>query len=170
MKTPSAYSGKNLEIVTVSFWKRIYKLKYSEEVLATMYFPKKFSSYAIIEGFGNKWEVKRKSIWTRNLLIFKYGNHLPFSEYESNIWGSRGIINLSRGKKLHLKYGVLKRDCRIFASNNNMLIELKSAISLQGKAVINIREESGMLDENAWVIFLAWYIVLMNKRRTARGS
>jgi len=167
MKPASYYAGNILDVITSSFWKRIYELNFAGEVLMKMYFPQKFSSAAIVEGFDGKWEIKRKSIWTRNLNIFKPGYQLPFSEYKSNLWGTKGTLNLSHGKKLILNCGTFKKDCKVFTQKSVLLFSLNTKFSLKDKAVINFAAQSDLLDENPWVLMFAWYVVLMNKRHAS---
>jgi len=170
MKLISQYSGKPLNVVTASVWKRIYELKYSDEVIMTMRFPKRFISTAIVEGFGGRWTIKKENFWKKYLLIFKSGYQLPFSVYENTFLGRKGTLKLPRGNRFTFQFGLFKKSCCVFLAADVLLIEISNKIGLKEKAEINIVEQSETLSENPWVIMLAWYLILMNKKRAAHAG
>ena len=63
MKPLSKYIGEDLILIQPSFWKREYEFRSSNELLAKMYFPKFFSLTAVVDGFGEKYEIFRPSFW-----------------------------------------------------------------------------------------------------------
>ncbi len=170
MKPVSYYTEKKIVVSTVSFWKRIFELKYEEEFLERLSFPKKFSSTAIVEGFNGKWEIKRDNIWTRNISIYKPGYHLPFANYSGSFWGNKGQLKLPRGQYLDFQFGVFRKGCKVFTSRNTLLIEYNNKISIIDKAEIKINQKSEILDENPWILMLTWYIILQNKKRAAHAG
>lgn len=170
MKPISYYSDKKLIVSTVSFWKRIYELKFEQEVLEKLHFPKKFSSSAIVEGYNGKWEIKRDSAWNRNISVYKPGYHLPFANYTGSFWGNKGRLKLPRGKYLDFQFGIFRKGCKAFTTRNTLLLEFNNKISISDKSEIRIAAKSEVLDENPWILMLTWYIILQNKKQAAHAG
>jgi hypothetical protein len=170
MNPVSYYADKKLYVSTISFWKRIFELKYEEEFLERLSFPKKFSSTAIVEGFNGKWEIKKESIWNRNISIYKFGYHLPFANYSGSFFGNKGQLKLPRGQYLNFKFGVIKKGCQVYNSRDTLLMEFNSSISLTSKSKVTILQKSELLDEYPWILMLTWYLILQNKKRAAHAG
>ena len=167
MKNISDYLGEELILIQPSFFKREFEFRSSSELIAKMYFPKFFSSMAIIEGFAEKYEIKVPGIWRSDVEIYKSGYQMPFAKYKSaNFWRTKGIIELPRGEQLYLKFGAFKKSCEIYSSNE-LLILFQNKLSFKDKNVVTIGQSSRLIDENPWVIMLAWYKILQQNRKNS---
>jgi hypothetical protein len=169
MKKISYYAGESQVIVQPSVFRREYKLKFAEEVLATMDFPKYFSNNAIVEISDEKYEFKQPSIWSSEIHIYKTGQSYPFAKYESNFWRTKGEVSLSRGEKIYFKYGIFKRACEISTSSGQLLVLIKNIFSIKAQNTVEIKRQSEVLDENPWIILLGYYVILQHRRSAAAG-
>jgi hypothetical protein len=170
MKSVSYYADKKLYVSSASFWKRIFELKYEEEFLERLSFPKKFSSIGVIEGFNGEWKIKRDSMWNRNLSIYKHSYHLPFANYSGSFFGNKGQLKLPRGQYLNFQFGLFRKGCKVYSKQNVLLIEYKNSISITTKTEVALIQKSEILDENPWILMLTWYIILQNKKRAAHAG
>jgi hypothetical protein len=167
MKKISDYIGEELILIQPSLFKREFEFRSSNELIAKMSFPKFFKTKAIVEGFAEQYEIKEPNFWRSDVEIFKLGNDMPFAKYKStNFWKTKGIIELPRGEQLYLKFGVFKKSCEIYHSNELLLL-FHNKFSFRDKNIITIEQKSHLIDENPWVIMLAWYKILQQNRKTS---
>lgn len=168
MKKLSDYLGEELSIARVSVFKREFEFRSSNELIGKMYFPKFFSLSAIIEGFEDKLEIKSTSFWRSELGIFKSGYEMPFAKYTSTgFWKTNGVIELPKGERLNLKFGVFKRSCEIYSLSDELLVLFQNKFSFKDKNVITIQQRSEVIDQYPWVIMVAWYKILQRNRRNS---
>lgn len=161
--------GENLVIVQPSIFKREYKLKSPDEVIATLDYPKFFSNDAVTEILGEKYEIKQPSMWRSDIHIYKEGQSYPFAKYEANFWRTKGELSLSRGEKLFFKYGMFKRACEISTTSGELIVLIKNSFSIKVQNVVEIKRQSELLDENPWLILLGYYVILQHRRSAAAG-
>jgi hypothetical protein len=162
--------GETLTFSQPSLMKRQFELVSSKGVLATMVFPKLFSTRVVIDGFESKWEIKQPSIWGREFGIFKLGYHLPFAKYVSNFWRTKGTIELPKGARLNCKAGQIKKPFDVYSSKGKLLLSYSNKLAFKGRTSVTIIERSEVIDNYPWIIMLGWYIVLMNRRGRARAA
>jgi len=165
MNTLSKYIGEDLILIQPSFFKREYEFRSSNELLARMYFPSFFSLTAVVEGFEEKYEIIRPSIWKTDLAIRKFGYDMSFASLTTNFFRTKGFIDLQNGKKLNLKFGVFKKSCQVFSEMDELLITFQNKFSIKEKNVLIIEKSSSLIDENPWVVMLVWYQVIQRNRR-----
>ncbi len=172
MKKLSDYLGEELIIIQPSIFKRVFEFRSSEALIAKMYYPKLFSSVAIIEGFKETLEIKKTSIWKSDIEIFKKDYQNSFAKIVStNFWRTKGVIELPRGEILNLKFGAFKRSCEIYTQHSELLVLFKNKFSFKERNVISIEKRSNIIDENPWIIFAVWYKILeMNRKNSGIGA
>jgi hypothetical protein len=168
MKSLSKYYGEELILTQPSFFKREYVFRSANELLAKMCFPKFFSMTAVVDGFGEKYEIIRPSIWKSEIAIKKFGYDLPFATLRSlNLFRTKGEIDFQNGKKILLKFGAFKKSCQVFSQSEELLLLFQNKLSLKDKNSVTIQNPSELIDENPWVIMLIWYLILENRRRNS---
>lgn len=168
MKKLSGYIGEELMIIQPSIFKRVFEFRSSNELIAKMYYPKIFSSIAIVDGFDDSFEIKRPSIWRGDVEIYKKGYQNPFAKIRStNFWKTQGVVELPRGERLNLKFGAFKRSCEIYSNYNELLVLFQNKFSLKEKNLISIEKRSDTIDENPWIIFAIWYKILEMNRKNS---
>lgn len=164
------YIGQTLTFNQPKITKREFELISSDEVLAKMIFPKLLSNSAVVEGFDGKWEIKQPSIWRSEFGVYKYGYQMPFAKYVSNIWKTKGTIELPKGARLNCKSRGLKKPFEIYSSSGELLIVYANKFSLKGRTTLKIEKKFELIDKYPWIIMLGWYVVLQNRRGRARAA
>ena len=166
----SKYIGEDLILIQPSFLRREYEFRSSQEILAKMFYPKFFSMSAVIEGFGEKYEIIRPSIWKSEIAIKKFGYDLSFATLKSlNFFRTKGEIDLQNGKKVLLKFGAFRKSCQVFSETEELLLLFQNRLSLKEKNVVTIQKSSNLIDENPWIVMMIWYLILENKRHSSAG-
>lgn len=164
------YIDQTLTFNQPSIMKREFELKASEEVIASMVFPKLFSTSAVVKGFDGKWEIKQPSIWHNEFGVYKFGYQMPFAKYVSNFWKTKGTIELPKGIRLNCKPGQFRKPLEIFSSNGESILLYNNKFPLKGGTTVTIEKRLELLDKFPWIIMLGWYVVLLNKRGRARSA
>jgi len=170
MRPLSSYIGEDLILIQPSFLKREYEFQSSSGLLAKMCFPKFFSTTAVVEGFGEKYEIIRPSFWKSEIAIKKFGYDLSFATLTTNFFRTKGSIDLQSGKKLNLKFGAFKRICEVFSESEEILIVIQNRFSFKDKNIVTIQKSSTIVDENPWIIMMLWYFLIESKKNGAGAS
>ena len=163
----SKYIGEDLILIQRSIWKREYEFRTSDELLAKMYFIKFFSLTAVIEGFDDKYEIVRPSLWKSDIVIRKYGYDMSFASLKTNLFKTKGLIDLQNGKKLILKFGNFKKSCRVFSESEELLLLFQNRFAFKQQNIVTIQKSSSLIDENPWVVMLVWYQIIQRNRRNS---
>lgn len=169
MKPLSSYIGEDLLLIQPSFFKREYEFRSSDELLAKMYFPSFIKLSAVVEGFGEKYEIIRPSFWKSNIVIKKFGYDMPFASLTTNFFRTKGILDLQNGRTLKLKFGSFKKSCQVFSEMEELLLIFYNKFSIKGKNVVAIQKTSSLLDDNPWVVMMIWYLILERRNNKNAG-
>lgn len=170
MKPLSSYIGEELILIQPSFFKREFEFHSTTEQLSKMYFPKFFSLTAVVEGFGDKYEIIRPSFWRTEIAIKKFGDDLSFASLTTNFFRTKGTIDLQNGKTVNLKFGTFKRACDIFSESQELLVSIQTKFSFKDKNVVTIHKSSSIVDENPWMIMMIYYFLIESKKNGAASS
>ena len=163
----SNFIGEELIVIQPSLRRREYEFKRSEEVLAKMYFPKFFSTNAIVEMLEEKFEIIRPSIWKKDIAIKKFGYDLTFASASTNFFLTKGKIDLQNGKIFNLKFGAFKKSCQVLDESNQLLILFRNKLSFKDKNIVTIESKSELIDKNPWIVMLVWYLILHSRKNGA---
>lgn len=165
MKYLSGYLGEKLYITQPNIFKREYIFASSNEMIAKMYFPRLFSTTAIVEGFKEIYEIKKLNWWGIDLGIFQQGYEMPFAKYiKNNFWGTVGKIELPKGEALILKASTFRKSSKLYSLSDQLLISFNFKISFKEKISVAIENKSELVDQYPWVVMLAWYKLLQQRR------
>lgn len=163
MKTLTQYSIDNLQLVQPSLWKREYQLRTAGTVLLTMTYPKFFSSNAIVEGFGETWELQKPSFWKSDLEIKKKENQLPFAKFKTEKWGRGGTFELPNGERIEYVFKIWKSINELYSHQKVKLISFQRVSWWKTSLRVVVEHESELIEKNPWIIMVVYY--LMQERR-----
>ena len=163
----SNFIGEELILIQPSFRKREYEFKRGDEILAKMYFPKFFSTIAIVELLAEKYEIIRPSIWKKEIAIKKFGYDLTFASASTNLFRTKGKIDLQNGYVINLKLGKFNKSCQVFDESNELLILFRNKISFKDKNIVTVEKKSELIDKNPWIVMMVWYLILQSRRNGA---
>lgn len=170
MTTLSKYKYEPLRLVQPSIWKRVYQLMAGDEVLMTMRYAKWYSSDAIVEGFGETWEVNKPSIWRSNVEIKKKDYQLPFAKFTIGSWGRGGLFELPNGERIEYVFSIWKSINELYSQQKVKLLSLKRESIWKTALIVTIEHESKLLDENPWIIMVVYYNMLERRQHANAAS
>ena len=165
----SNFVGEDLLLVQPSLRKREYEFRRSEKLLAKMYFPKLLSTTAVVEGLRYKYEIFKPNFWKSDIAIKKISYDLPFATLSTNFFSTKGHIELQNGKIVNLKFGSFKKVCQITGQSEDLLLSIKSKLSFKDKNIVTVEKRSELIDNNPWIIMMAWYLILQTRKNSGVG-
>ncbi|HEY6906697.1 MAG TPA: hypothetical protein VI230_04475 [Ignavibacteriaceae bacterium] len=163
----SKLAGETLTIVQPSIWKNLYELKHQDEVLMKMKPRSVFGFGLIIELDNKEWEFYRSNFWGSELAFREKGKENPVAVYSKKFFSREGTISLPMGRRLTIKFGLMRSQYGIYASSGECLVILKDKISFKTSSVVSIESSSEILDKYPWIIVLPWYLTRRKKRTAA---
>lgn len=170
MKRLSDYRNDVLQLVQPSQLKRECVLYASDEIILKAYFPKWNKGYAVADGFGGKWIIKRPSIWKSAIEVSKDGFNYPIASYTGKAFKTGGIIQLQRGVRLPFESNMLKSVYTIYTDTHEMLLQIKQTGVFKKKTEVTLgKRKLEILDEYPWLPMLVWYVMLNNQRQSIAG-
>ena len=159
MKSLSEQVGETLVIHQPSVWKSYFELKYGKEVLGTTCTPNIFGFSKIFRIGNIEWRIYQTSIWKSEIAIKQIGHEIPCATFKKQWFKNEGTVNLLRGERFIIEYKNFTSICSVKDTSGEYLITFIDNISLKKeKTEILINKKSPLLDENPWVIGLAWYL------------
>lgn len=167
MEKLSDYISKELLIFQKSIWKREFELRSGDELIGKLYYPKFFSDTAELSIWDENYEFYKPGFFSRDVDIRKKGYQNPIAQFKNNFWGSKGVLELPRGVRLNMKFGLFKKPAETYLGENNLLFSILSRFSLKEKGEVIIEKRSEVIDEHPWIIMLAFYLSQLRKRNSA---
>jgi hypothetical protein len=167
MKKISNYFGNQLLIFQKSILKSEFELRTGDELIARLYYPKFFSDLAEVTLQEETYEFYRPKFFSRDVDIRKKGYQNPIAQFKNNFWGSKGVLELPRGIRVNMKFGVFRKQAEIYLGENDLVVTMLSRFSFKERSEVIIEKRSDVLDEYPWVIMLAFYLSQLRKRNSA---
>ena len=165
MKTFSQYKNDALRLEQPSIWKQIYHLRAGDEIVCTMTHPQLFSTKAVIEGFGEKWEMYKPSFWRSDLEIKRQQEHLPFATFVCGKWGKGGRFAMPNGERIEYVQSIWKSVNEIHSGQKVLLVSLKRTAWWKSSLHVVIEHESEVLDRHPWIVMVAYHLILERQRQ-----
>lgn len=169
MKKLSNYIGSEFKIFQKSIWKREFELRSGDELIAQMIYPRFFSHMAELTIQNESYEFYRPKLFTRNVDVRKKDYQNPFAHFKSNFFRSKGELELPKGTKLSMKFGLFRKQAEIYLGENDLLISILSKFSFKERSKVVIEKRSEVIDEYPWVIMLCFYLTQLRKRNSGTG-
>lgn len=166
MQNLSDYIGQTILINQKSAWKRKYKIHSGKEVIGEFVYPKFFSERVECKLGNDTFEFKRPHIFSNDIEIRKSGYQLPIAVMHSNFLASKGIVDLPRGIKVIMKFGTFNSKAEVYLGENDLIAIVNNKFSFKEKCEITIEKRTEILDENPWIVFLAFYFLQLKRRNT----
>uniref|UniRef100_A0A832G6L0 Uncharacterized protein n=1 Tax=Ignavibacterium album TaxID=591197 RepID=A0A832G6L0_9BACT len=166
MQNLSDYIGQIISITQRSIWKREYEIRSEKEVIGKFVYPKFFSERVECKLVNDTFEFRRPHIFSNDIEIRKSGYQLPIAVMHLNFLASKGIVDLPRGKKVVMKFGTFKSKAEIYHGENDLIAIVNNKFSFKEKCEITIERRTEILDENPWLVFLAFYFLQLKRRNT----
>jgi hypothetical protein len=159
----STLAGETLTIIQPSIWKNSYELRYKDEVLMKMKPRSVFGFGLTIKVNDNEWEFYRPSPWKREIAFRESGTENPVGVYHKEFFSREGIISLPMGRRLKLRFGLMKSKYGIYTTSGECLLSTKDVLSFKLSSLVFIENSSEFFDKYPCLIALPWYLARRRK-------
>ncbi|NCS82690.1 MAG: hypothetical protein AUJ54_05170 [Ignavibacteria bacterium CG1_02_37_35] len=167
MKELSEYLNQPLRLKQVSFFKRYYELKTTEEVIGTMQIRGFFGNSAEVTFGDKKWEIYKPSIWKSNWHIRESGYENSFAHFERKLFRKANFVFLPVGEKVQIVFFPFKAKIEIQTEDKNCLIRMATKFAWTDSAEITITAKSPLVNKYPWLIMLAKLVAIERKQSRA---
>lgn len=167
MKELSDYLDQPLLLKQVSFFKRFFELKTSQEILGTMQIRGFFGNSAEVTFADKKWEIYKPSIWKSNWHVRESGYENSFAHFERKLFSKSNYVFLPVGEKVKIVFFPFKAKFEIQTESENCLIRITSKFAWTDSAEITITAKSPIVNKYPWLIMLAKLVAIERKHSSA---
>jgi hypothetical protein len=170
MQTISEYMERKIWFYQPSFWKRLHELRTGDEVIGSIQQKGFFGMTWNVEFNNKKWDINRPSFWKRTLSIREAGYELPFAEFVYQGFRSKGSIRLQKGELIKIAPHLFKSFCEATNESGEVLFRIKLKSAMRDKAEVVIEKKTELVDNNPWLLMLAYIIALEQKHQAAHSA
>ena len=170
MKTISEYIGQRLWFIQPSVWKRFHELRTGEELLGTIQQKGFFGMTWIVEMQNKSWEIYRPSFWKCLIQVRESGYEMPIADFIKEKFRSKGTLVMSKGVMVKIAPHLFKSFCEVKNDSDELLLKIKLKSAMRDKAEVLFEKKSELIDNNPWIIMLAYIIALEQKHQAAHSA
>jgi len=167
MKELSDYLDQPIQLKQVSFFKRFYELKTSQELLGSMQIRGFFGNSAEVTFGDKKWEIYKPSIWKSNWHVRVSGHENSFAHFERKLFRKASFVFLPVGEKVQIVFFPFKAKFEIRTESENCLIRITSKFAWTDSSEILITAKSPIVSKYPWLIMLAKLVAIERKHSSA---
>jgi len=160
--------GKTLEWIQESVFKKRYLLQSEGETVATLVYPRFLSSEARAESSGGCWVFRQAGLWRSKVEILQCDHDLPFAMFVQKSFRRRGTLQLPLGRMLSFGLNIWGTKATITTDKGELLLTFKMRGIVRARASVEVQEHVRDYPESAWIVCLAWYLILAQRRRRAQ--
>ena len=89
-------------------FKSEYELRFGDDLVATMKFPKMLGSSAVFQCEEGSWAIERVGFLGSKTVVRAGTSNVEIATYTGRAWKGGGIVELSEGRKLELRTNIWK--------------------------------------------------------------
>lgn len=164
----AALTGVELQVRQPSLWKREFEMSNESGPVATIVFPSIFKREAVASSDEGKWTLRERGLWKRKIEFLLPEKEKPLMTLELGQFALTSKVKLPRYRMLRLTRNLLRTSYRLTTTMNAEICSLNLQIlpKFKGKMVIDSR--GAEYEELPWVVFLVWFVSIIDQRRRRR--
>ncbi|MCK9424982.1 MAG: hypothetical protein M0Q21_02960 [Ignavibacteriaceae bacterium] len=164
MKELSEYINQPLRFKQVSFFKRYYELKTTEEVIGSMQIRGFFGNSAEVSFANKKWEIYKPSIWKSGWAIREAGYENPFAHFDRKFFRKASVVLLPVGEKAQVVFSPFRAKIEIQTEDGTCLIKMVNKFAWTDSSEVIVTAKSAIVNKYPWLIMLAKLSAIERKR------
>jgi hypothetical protein len=147
---------------------RYFELLSSDERVGHLNWPKWLSDMAVAEGGDGKWIIDRVGFFRDRVVVTDVENGVEVASVEFD-WLGDGEVTLANGKVYNwYRTGILSNHWTLADENDDLVFEIKEWMHwFKHRADIELRVGSITRPELPFLIYLGWYLALMQMQDAA---
>ncbi|MFA4922943.1 MAG: hypothetical protein WC557_01990 [Ignavibacteriaceae bacterium] len=164
MKQLTEYLNQPLRLKQVSFFKRFYELRTSEEIIGSMQIRGFFGNSAEVNFTDKKpasqaqrgeWEIYKPNLWKKDWEIRESGYEIPFARFERKFFRQASIVFLPVGEKVKIVFSPFRAKIEIQTEDGTCLIKMVNKFAWTDSSEVIVTAKSAIINKYPWLIMLA---------------
>ena len=170
MRRMSAVIDHNTTWTQLAGFKSEYELRFGDDLVATMKFPKMLSSAALFQCEEGIWTIERVGFFDRKTVVRQVNSDKEIANYSRRRWNRGGIIELSEGRTLALRPDPWSRTMEVYKEEGNPIVTLKGRGIFKYNVDLSMSRSALHWPELPLLVALAFYQMIMARRDAAAHS
>lgn len=162
MKSISAIVGTELRWVQPSIFKQTFELRSGDELAATLQFPKLFGRNARAECQDGCWILEEQGIWKPNIVVKQCNEEQPITTVTMKNFTRVTPFTVDQRRTFRITSNFWRSHYSITTDMGESLVSLKVKHFPRHSAEVEL---SAKAESFPWLLFLLYYIVLLNRRK-----
>lgn len=167
MRKIASVIDHELTWVQPSAFKSHYELRFGDELIGTLRFPKFLSSLAEAETADGRWTFQRVGFWKKRTVVRASSAAADLAVYVPNVWRGGGTLEVEGGSKYMLEVSRWRSTVEFKTETGESLIHMKNRGVFRHSASVQMYRKALQTPELSWMVPLGLYLFVMMQRDTA---
>lgn len=150
--------------------KNTYELRFGNELVANLDFPKMLSTNAVVESGDGWWELERTGVFNVKVSVRQKDHETPVATYTPRPFKGGGIITLEDGRTLTYTTNLWQSLHELKADTGESLFEMKSQGFFKMEVEVKMYRKGLKYQELPALVMLIFYIIVLARRDAAVHS
>ncbi|MBN1397207.1 MAG: hypothetical protein JXA06_04160 [Bacteroidetes bacterium] len=166
MRSIISYRDYTLSLQQPSAWKAFYEVRFGDEILGTINIHRKLNRHTVAISADGTWIFEYYGLVNPKIFAKDQNNDI-IAEYIPRPLNNRGAIRIAE-QELEIKLGILKNTFDLYLKNDIHAIHFEYRGLLRFQSDINIYRASSNIKQLPLVFFFCCFILLTNRRKSAK--
>ncbi|MFH0988408.1 MAG: hypothetical protein V1799_00135 [bacterium] len=147
-----------------------YELRFGDEFVATMTFPKNFSNLAMAHTADGDWSYERTGMFRQKILIRSQNSDEVIAEYQPNPWSNSGTLELPQGKRVVYRASAFRSKSMILTESGEELIHYVNEGIFRSTTKITMNRRVLHFHDLPMLVMFGFYLIVMSQRDSAAAA
>jgi hypothetical protein len=147
-----------------------YELRFGNDLVATLKFPKMLSTNAVAESGDGSWALERTGVFNTKITIRKIDSETPLASYTAKPFKAGGFIQLEGGMKFVVRIDGWHSTHELLTEDGESLFELKSRGFFKHFVDVKMNRRALPIEEFPSLLVFLFYVILLGRRDAAVHS
>jgi hypothetical protein len=167
MRTLASIIDHELTWVQPSAFKSQFELRFGDEVVGTLRFPKFLSSFAEAETGDGRWTFQRVGFWKKRTMVRASESEAEVAIYVPNTWKRGGTLDIETGGKIVIEASRWKGTIQFKSEAGESLADIKVRGVFRHTASVQMYRKALQVAALPWMVPFGLYLFIMMQRDAA---
>jgi hypothetical protein len=167
MRKLTALVDHHLTWIQQSGLRSQYELRFGDELVATLRFPKMLSTRAILESGEGNWIIERTGFFNAKTVVRQVDSEKDLAVFSANVWRGGGVLEISEGRTLEVRTNAWRTVSQLLTASGEQLVETKGRGFFRFSADVTMAHQASQWPELPWMVAMMFYVMIMSRRDSA---
>jgi hypothetical protein len=148
-------------------FKSQFELRFGDELVGTLRFPKFLRSLAEAETGDGHWTFQRVGFWKKRTVVRVPESETEVAVYVPNTWKQGGTLEVENGGKILVEASRWKRTLHFKTEAGESLVDIKFRGTFRQSATVQMYRKALQVGALPWMVPLGLYLFIMMQRDAA---